>query len=422
MPAASRTRETDASGKVLVGRDAAGLRAPGSCRARTSSRLGRFRQTVALVDAHDDPNAETDLAVYRAQFGLPACTTANGCFKKVNQSGSEPYPAARQRLGRRDLARPRHGQRHLPDAARSSSSRPTAPTADLGAAVNMAAPGRQRHQQQLRRQRGLDGHARPEQYYNHPGVAHHRELRRQRLRRQFPAVVAVRPRRRRHEPRPDVDHRARLDRGRLERRRQRLQRSTSPSPAWQTDTGCAKRTVADVSAVADPNTGVAVYDTYGERRLDRLRRHERRRRPSWRPSSRSRARPAQTAASTRTRATSTTSPPAATAPAAAYLCTAGPGYDGPTGLGTPNATLRVGSGSGSSSGSSSGGSSGSSGGSSGSGSGGGSGSSGGKDEAKEAPAAAAAAARAAAAAAAPAFRSRSSRPPTGRRLPADSPR
>jgi subtilase family serine protease len=32
-------------------------------------------------------------------------------------------------------------------------------------------------------------------------------------------------------------------------------------PAWQTDSGCARRTVADVSAVADPNTGVAVYDS-----------------------------------------------------------------------------------------------------------------------------------------------------------------
>ena len=30
-------------------------------------------------------------------------------------------------------------------------------------------------------------------------------------------------------------------------------------PSWQHDTGCSKRTVADVSAVADPNTGVAVY-------------------------------------------------------------------------------------------------------------------------------------------------------------------
>src|SRR5262249_12957597 len=34
-------------------------------------------------------------------------------------------------------------------------------------------------------------------------------------------------------------------------------------PSFQHDTGCARRTVADVSAVADPNTGVAVYDTYG---------------------------------------------------------------------------------------------------------------------------------------------------------------
>ncbi|MYV94090.1 S8 family serine peptidase, partial [Streptomyces sp. SID1034] len=35
-----------------------------------------------------------------------------------------------------------------------------------------------------------------------------------------------------------------------------------PKPSWQSDTGCAKRTVADVSAVADPNTGLAVYDSY----------------------------------------------------------------------------------------------------------------------------------------------------------------
>src|SRR4051812_10891599 len=40
--------------------------------------------TVAIVDAYDNPRAESDLAVYRAQFNLPPCTTANGCFKKVN--------------------------------------------------------------------------------------------------------------------------------------------------------------------------------------------------------------------------------------------------------------------------------------------------------------------------------------------------
>ena len=45
--------------------------------------------TVAIVDAYDDPVAESDLAVYRSEFGLPACTTANGCFRKVSQTGSE---------------------------------------------------------------------------------------------------------------------------------------------------------------------------------------------------------------------------------------------------------------------------------------------------------------------------------------------
>ena len=49
--------------------------------------------TVAIVDAYDYANAESDLAAYRTQTGLPACTTANGCFTKVDQSGGTPDPA-----------------------------------------------------------------------------------------------------------------------------------------------------------------------------------------------------------------------------------------------------------------------------------------------------------------------------------------
>ena len=45
-------------------------------------------KTVAIVDAYNDPNAESDLATYRSNFGLPPCTTANGCFKKESQTGS----------------------------------------------------------------------------------------------------------------------------------------------------------------------------------------------------------------------------------------------------------------------------------------------------------------------------------------------
>lgn len=45
-------------------------------------------QTIALVDAYDDPTAESDLAIYRAKFNLSPCTTGNRCFRKVGQTGS----------------------------------------------------------------------------------------------------------------------------------------------------------------------------------------------------------------------------------------------------------------------------------------------------------------------------------------------
>jgi subtilase family serine protease len=49
--------------------------------------------TIAIVDAFDSPQAEQDLAVYRARYGLKPCTTANHCFKKVNQNGAAgPLP------------------------------------------------------------------------------------------------------------------------------------------------------------------------------------------------------------------------------------------------------------------------------------------------------------------------------------------
>ncbi|HEX7839240.1 MAG TPA: S53 family peptidase [Kofleriaceae bacterium] len=56
--------------------------------ARTSTNL------IAIVDAFNYPNAESDLASYRSQFGLPACTKANGCLRVVNQNGAtSPLPA-----------------------------------------------------------------------------------------------------------------------------------------------------------------------------------------------------------------------------------------------------------------------------------------------------------------------------------------
>ena len=49
-------------------------------------------QTIAIVDAYNDPNAEADLGVFSTQYNLPLCTTANACFTKVNQTGGTKYP------------------------------------------------------------------------------------------------------------------------------------------------------------------------------------------------------------------------------------------------------------------------------------------------------------------------------------------
>ncbi len=54
---------------------------------------GGSNQTVAVIDAYNDPYAESDLKKYRETYKLSACTEANGCFKKVNQTGeTKNYP------------------------------------------------------------------------------------------------------------------------------------------------------------------------------------------------------------------------------------------------------------------------------------------------------------------------------------------
>jgi Subtilase family len=62
------------------------------------------KQTIALVDTYNDPNAEADLATYSEELGLPACTAASGCFRKVNEhgeTGNLPFPATEASLAER---------------------------------------------------------------------------------------------------------------------------------------------------------------------------------------------------------------------------------------------------------------------------------------------------------------------------------
>ena len=47
-------------------------------------------QIIGIVDAYDDPYIESDLGVFDTQFGLPACTSSNGCFQKIYAFGSKP--------------------------------------------------------------------------------------------------------------------------------------------------------------------------------------------------------------------------------------------------------------------------------------------------------------------------------------------
>jgi subtilase family serine protease len=61
----------------------------------TAAATAATSQTIAIVDAYDDPNIAGDLNAYSAQFGLPQCNSANPCFQKVNQEGKTgPYPQA----------------------------------------------------------------------------------------------------------------------------------------------------------------------------------------------------------------------------------------------------------------------------------------------------------------------------------------
>jgi hypothetical protein len=61
--------------------------------------VGGAGQVLAIVDAYDDPGIEADLATFDANYGLPACTTVNGCFSKVGETGSSSALPAADKVG-----------------------------------------------------------------------------------------------------------------------------------------------------------------------------------------------------------------------------------------------------------------------------------------------------------------------------------
>ena len=221
---------------------------------------GGVGHTIAIVDAYDDPNAEMDLAVYRSTFGLSACTTANGCFRKVDQNGGTHYPRANAGWAEEISLDLDMASAICPNCkillveAKSSSFANLATAVDRAAALGAT---------EISNSYGggeYSGEVSDQQHFNHPGIAITVSSGDNGFGTEFPAssqyVTAVGG--------------------------TTLTRSTSmrgfnetvwsgagsgcssfvSKPSWQKDAGCTRRTVADVAAVADPNTGVAVYDTY----------------------------------------------------------------------------------------------------------------------------------------------------------------
>jgi subtilase family serine protease len=292
-------------------------------------------QTVAIVDAFDDPTAESDLGQYRSFYGLPACTTANGCFRKVNESGGtlpmpppEPDWSLEISLDLDMVSAVCPNCHILLVEATTNLNTDLYASEDTAARLGANAISNSYGGSESSSETGQDVH------FNHPGVAITASSGDSGYGVSYPAA----------SPYLTAVGGTSLTRGGGTRGWTESAWSGAGSgcsayeakPSWQTDSGCSRRTVADVSAVADPNTGVAVlfagqWFTVGGTSASS-------------PIIASVYALAGNASSVNagsypyshtgglfdvvTGSNGTCSP--------GYLCTGQAGYDGPTGLGTPN--------------------------------------------------------------------------------------
>jgi subtilase family serine protease len=246
------------SGKPAVTGTPSGLNPVDIQSAYKLAGLNASGRTVAIVDAYNDPTAESDLGVYRSQFGLPACTTANGCFRKVSQTGSTTsLPATDAGWATEisldlDMVSAACPTCHILLVEAKTSS-----FANLATAVNYAAT-----------QSGVDSISNSyggsdtsnSSAYTHSGIAVVASSGDGGYGVESPAsytnVIGVGG---------TSLKKASNTRGWTETAWSGAGSGCSTinaKPSWQTSvTQCSKDAVADVSAVADPATGVSVYDS-----------------------------------------------------------------------------------------------------------------------------------------------------------------
>jgi len=304
-------------------------------------------RTVAIVDAYDNPNAEADLAVYRERFGLPPCTTANGCFRKVNQRGAEgPLPAPDPGWGLEISLDLDAVSATCPSCKILLVEADSPSLFDLGPGVDTAvALGADAVSNSYGSRGEFSGEQLFERYYDHRGVAITVSSGDYGYGNGLILTGGV--------SYPGASQfvtsvgGTALVRDDNERGWSETAWAGSTSgcsayihkPGWQKDRLCDKRSVADVAAVADPNTGLAVYDTFGFR--------------GWLVVGGT-SLSSPIIASVYAMAGNTSGVRDGVGPYRAnsglfdvvggtngncggvYLCTGLPGYDGPTGLGTPN--------------------------------------------------------------------------------------
>lgn len=219
---------------------------------------GSSSTTIALVEAYGYPNAESDLAAYRSHYGLPACTTANGCFKKVNQTGGTTYPRTNAGWDEEAALDLDMASAMCPGCKILMVEAKTQSTANLSAAAQEAY---HLGANAISNSYGIpeSGTSAYESDFNHPGVAITVSTGDSGYRGgvTFPAssphVTAVGG---------TSLSTASNSRGYTETAWSGAGSGCSsvyPKPTWQKDTTCKNRMVGDVSAVANPSTGVAVY-------------------------------------------------------------------------------------------------------------------------------------------------------------------
>ena len=219
-------------------------------------------RTVAIVDAYNDPKAASDLAVFRKSYGLSACTSANGCFKQVNENGAaSPLPKGDYGWSEEISLDLDAVSSACPDCRILLVDASSANTPDLdkaedtaAAASGVVAISNSYGGAEAASELSDDTH------YRHSGIAITASSGDSGYGVSWPAssqyVTGVGGTSLSTAPGA---------RGWSETAWSGAGSGCSayePKPVWQTDPGCAKRTVADVSADADPKTGLGVYDTY----------------------------------------------------------------------------------------------------------------------------------------------------------------